>query len=272
MVKRIESPSSINTFKQCPRKYYYQYIQKLPTLPSIHTLRGNITHSCLEYFYDLNIDSLNEDNFPQKLQEAVQKLLIEQWKKREPELKQLNLNTDQKQFYFEETMLMLMNWASLFVEELKETMEKKNLSLQEAFIYLTPIREQEYISDDYSVHGYIDAVNELEEETQIVDYKTNSSLEIKDELRLQLAIYSLLYFEKHKKMPSKAGIFFLRQRMKWIKVDEELLEFAKREINCVHSHTCCRDKKEDYPYKKGPLCKWSSGQCDFYEICKLNWA
>lgn len=268
MAKRVESPSSINTFKQCPRKYYFQYIQKLPTFPNIHTLRGNITHSCLESFYDLNITSLNEDNFSQKLQEAIQKLLVLQWKKRDEELNRFNLNADRKQFYFEETMLMLMNWASLFSENLKEIMEKKNISLQEAFIYLTPLREQKFESENYSVQGYIDAINELEDETQIIDYKTNSNFELKDELKLQLAIYSLLYFEKHGKMPSKAGIFFLRHRLKWIKVDEELLELARREINCIHSHTSCTEKKEDYPCKKSPLCKWSSGQCDFYEACK----
>ena len=57
MAKRVESPSSINTFLQCNRKYYYQYIEKLPTKPSIHTVRGNIAHSTLENFYALDVSS-----------------------------------------------------------------------------------------------------------------------------------------------------------------------------------------------------------------------
>ena len=71
------------------------------------------------------------------------------------------------------------------------------------------------------MQGFIDAIHHLEDEVQIIDYKTNSSLEVKDSIRLQLAIYSLLYFEKHGKMPSKARIFFLRHKLKLVPVDQE---------------------------------------------------
>ncbi|MEK6900704.1 MAG: PD-(D/E)XK nuclease family protein, partial [Nanoarchaeota archaeon] len=79
MGKRVESPSSINTFKQCQRKYYYQYIEKLPTFPSIHTVRGSIAHSCLEHIYDLDASMLTEQNYKQKFREAIQKLLVYHW-------------------------------------------------------------------------------------------------------------------------------------------------------------------------------------------------
>ena len=35
MPKRVQSPSSISTYKQCPRKYFYQYVLKLPTQGNI---------------------------------------------------------------------------------------------------------------------------------------------------------------------------------------------------------------------------------------------
>ena len=141
MAKRVESPSSINTFKQCRRKYYYQYIEKLPTFPSIHTVRGNIAHSCLEHFYDIDASSFTQENFKQKCREAVQKLLIHQWGAYKKEVEGLKLSQDQLRFYFEETMLMLINWVNQFLEKLEETMQKKKVSLQEAFMYLTPVRE-----------------------------------------------------------------------------------------------------------------------------------
>jgi len=268
MAKRVESPSSINTFKQCPRKYYYQYIEKLPTFPSVHTVRGNIAHSCLEYFYDIDTGSLTQDNYKQKCQEAIQKLLVQQWGAYKKEMEALKLSHDQLRFYFEETMLMLMNWTTQFLDKLQETMQKKRISLQEAFMYLTPVREMQYVSNNYSVQGFIDAIQHVEDEVHIIDYKTNANLEVKDSIRLQLAIYSLLYFEKHGKLPSKAGIFFLRHKLKFVPVDEELLELAKREIELVHAHTSATEAKEDYRKNITPLCKWSSGQCDFYEVCK----
>ena len=60
MARKFESPSSINTYKQCPRKYYYTYITKYPTLPSIHLIRGNVAHSALEHFYDISNEHLEK--------------------------------------------------------------------------------------------------------------------------------------------------------------------------------------------------------------------
>ncbi|MBI2112311.1 PD-(D/E)XK nuclease family protein [Candidatus Woesearchaeota archaeon] len=268
MAKRVESPSSINTFKQCKRKYYHQYIEKLPTLPNIHQVRGNIAHSTLEHFYNIEVSDWTKENFSQKVQLTIQQLFLHQWKAYEKKLKDLHLNPDQEKFYFEETMMMLMNWANHFTGELNERLLKNGTSLPEAFMELTPIREQEFSSDNYSVHGFIDAIKHLEDEVHIIDYKTNSSFEIKDSIKLQLAIYSLLYHEKHGKLPSKVGIFFLRHKLKMINVDEDLLNLAKREVELIHAHTSITEDKQDYPRNITPLCKWSTGKCDFYDTCK----
>ncbi len=268
MVKRIESPSSINTFKQCKRKYYFQYIEKLPTLPNIHQVRGNIAHSTLENFYNIDVSLFTAENFAGKCKEAIQKLLLHYWKDYKGRLDGLSLSKDQERFYFEETMLMLMNWTNHFVEDMGKLLKKKNCSVQEAFQELTPIREQEYSSDEHSIHGFIDAIQHIDDEVHIIDYKTNSTFEIKDSIQLQLAIYSLMYFEKHGKMPSKVGIFFLRHKLKLMKVDAELLELARREIEEVHKHTTAKEQKDDYPRTVTPLCKWSTGKCDFYDVCK----
>src|SRR3989338_10134128 len=115
-MKRVESPSSINTFKQCHRKYYYQYIEKLPTLPNIHQVRGNIAHSTLEYFYDVDVSEWTRENYTQKIQATVQQLFLHQWKTYHKELQGLHLHPDQEKFYFEETMLMLMNWSNHFIQ------------------------------------------------------------------------------------------------------------------------------------------------------------
>ena len=268
MVKRIESPSSINTFKQCPRKYYYQYIEKLPVLSNIHQIRGNIAHSTLEKFYDLDISLFNkEPNYQFKFKEVIQKLFLHYWNFYRLKLEELKLSKDQEKFYFEETMLMIMNWADHFLENIDTLMKEKNISLEEAFQLHTPLREQKIVSDHYSIQGFIDAIHNIEEEVHIIDYKTNSMFEMKDSIKLQLAIYALLYFEKYGKMPSKAGIFFLRHKLKLMTVDEDLLELARKEINLIHTHTSSTEKKEDYVKKVSSLCKWKTGQCDFYDAC-----
>ncbi|MBS3139448.1 PD-(D/E)XK nuclease family protein [Candidatus Woesearchaeota archaeon] len=268
MAKRVESPSSINTFKQCRRKYYYQYIEKLPTIFNIHQVRGIIAHATLEHFFDIDTSKFSEDDYQLRLRETAQKLFLHHWKNHQKELGQLGLHEDQKKFYFEETMLMIMNWVNYFIDDLKNLQRKKNSSLQQAFLELTPLREQEYASSNYSVRGFIDAIKHLDDEVHIIDYKTNSSFDLKDENKLQLAIYSLLYLETHGKLPSKVGIFFLRHKLKLMAVDEQLLELAKKEIMLIHAHTSATEKREDYPKTVNNLCKWSTGQCDFYKTCK----
>ena len=66
------------------------------------------------------------------------------------------------------------------------------------------------------------------------------------------------------------GIFFLRDKMKVINVDSELLAIAKREVLFVHEQTSLGEDITFYNQKITPLCKWSSGQCDFFDTCKPN--
>ena len=199
---------------------------------------------------------------------AVQKLLVYQWDKYGPKLNDLGLNNDKLKFYFEETMLMLMNWCKYFLADIKQLIKEKNISVQEAFTELTPVREQKFSSEEYSVRGFIDAVHHCGDEIHILDYKTNARFDMKESIKLQLAIYSLLYQEKKGVMPHKVGIFFLRHKSKYMNVEPGLIELAKREINSIHSHTSSTEHVDDYPQTITPLCKWSTGQCDYYHACK----
>ena len=268
MSKRIQSPSSINTFKQCKRKYYYNYIEKLPTVPNIHQVRGNIAHSTLEDFYDVDINNFDLENFEIKVRQTIQQLFLYQWNKYTPKIKALGLNPDKEHFYFEETMMMILNWTNHFLEDIRQIIKEKSMTFQQAFMELTPIREQQFISKELSIRGFIDAIRHVDEQVHIIDYKTNANFEFKESIKLQLAIYSLLYHELHNKMPDKVGIFFLRHKLKMINVDKELLELARREIELIHGHTMAYEEIEHYPRTVNGLCKWRTGQCDFYNVCK----
>ena len=95
MAKRVQSPSSINLFKQCPRKYFYQYVRELKTLTNIHQVRGNIAHTVLEKFFDVNTEEYNLDNFKQKLTTELQESLFREWAAAKPRLKKLDLSSEQ---------------------------------------------------------------------------------------------------------------------------------------------------------------------------------
>ncbi|NQV08276.1 PD-(D/E)XK nuclease family protein [Candidatus Woesearchaeota archaeon] len=265
MAPRIQSPSSINTYKQCPRKYYYSYIEKLPTKPNIHLIRGKLVHTVLEDLFKISIEDLDNSNYNEKLKNRIQNMLVIEWKKNEQQLKRLGLYKDDLQFYFDETMLMVLNFMNNFLYRV-ESRIKKGESFREAFKNLTPLTEKKYISYEHKVQGFIDAIEEIDDEISLIDYKTSKTARISSEYKLQLAIYALLYNEKHKKMPHKVGVNFLKDVTHYLDVDEELLKLARFEIEQIHMSTETNEKDE-YPMKPGPLCRWSTGQCDFYNHC-----
>lgn len=227
--------------------------------------RGNVIHSVLEKFFDMELTGISLNNFEISCRKRLQALLKYYWEKNE-DIKRLGLSNDQITFYFEESMFMLMNWFNKFNEKIKQSREQ---SIEGAFKKLIPEREHFIQSEELAVRGFIDAVETAEGQIKLMDYKTSKTFELNNEYHLQLAIYALLYTVKYGKPPQKVGIYFLKDPDRYeysINVDAELLKFAKGEIEIMHLNTQSEDIK-DYPKKPSLLCKFSSGQCDFYDVC-----
>jgi len=266
MVRRVESPSSINTYKQCPRKYYYSYILKLPRFPSIHTLRGNIIHTILEDFFDLDVKHLDLGTFEAELKTKIQQMLLNNWLKNRDKMSQFGLTKEQEMFYFEESMMMMFNWFGRFSDKIHK---HPSGDFGAAFQAHTPVREEKFESPERKIRGFIDAIEKMPNEVRIMDYKTSKRFTMSPAYKLQLAIYALLYQDKYGKQPDKVGIYFLKDTGKHehvLTVDQEMVTWAKEEVELMHYNTKS-DLIEDYPLVKTPLCKWSTGQCDFYEYC-----
>lgn len=263
--RRVESPSSINIYKQCPRKYYYQYVERLPTGTSIHLIRGSLVHSVLEDFFDADMDTEQFQNF-RFLHLRLLSLFKKYWTQNKESLTGLNMSDDELQFYFDESVAMIQNWFNRYKTRMQKRIEETNCTFLDAFNYLKPIREEEYASEEFMVKGYIDIIYELDDKVYVIDYKTSKKDHISDAYKLQLAIYALLYEEKHGKRPDYVGIDFLKSIEKMLPVDDDLITHAKFELEQIHASTTSNDM-EDYQKHVTPLCKWRTGQCDFYEVC-----
>ena len=265
---RVESASSINTYKQCPRKYYYSYIEKLKTLPNIYCLRGNAIHSTLEEFFNLDISILSEGNYEFELAIIAHEIFKKEWGKRRKDLDKLGLENAKLEFFKKESQGMLNDWLRRFFKKLKEEQalhKKKEMSeksFRESFEILRPETELYLESEKYQVRGYIDALHKIENKIILIDYKTSKRDGLTEEYKLQLAIYSLLYYDKFGKIPDRVGIDLLRHGERVIDVDDDLIEMAKKETLAMAGRTSS-DKKEDYPIQKSRLCPW----CDFKDIC-----
>ncbi len=265
--KRMQSPSSINTYFQCPKKYYYIYKLKMSTKPSIHLVRGSAAHEVLEKMYSLLPEVLSE-NYKQDLETIGLALLKKAWKEAKPEFDTLDMSAQEIEQYYEETQMMIKNYIAYISKRIDALMAEESIPFADAFRKLTPRVEEEYLSWDYYVKGFIDVIEEFGDKVRIMDYKTSKRNKLTDGYKLQLAIYAMLYNEKHGKLPEEVGIYFIKfpNPELIIKVDDELVKLAKFKIEQIHASTES-DDIDDYPMNKTPLCKWSSGQCDFYEYC-----
>lgn len=267
MPKRVQSPSSINTFKQCPRKYFYQYIIKHPTKENIYCVRGNIVHDTLEKFFSIDIKTIDKDNFKKELSFYLKNLFKACWSGANNRLSKVGLNEEKLKFYHDESMHMLANWLNYLFTNIDKEISTNNLSTHDAFLKLAPAEIENHFQDkDLMVRGYIDAIHKDGDHITIIDYKTSKSDKMKPEYRLQLGIYTVLYERDRGVYPNQVGLWFLKHSLKVIDVTPKLIKDAEFEIEQIHFSTAS-DKIIDYPKKKTPLCKWSAGQCDFYDIC-----
>ena len=209
------------------------------------------------------------NTYKHDLQIIVLELLKKYWNELFSEFEKCHLSPDNFNAYYIETQMMLMNWTRQFIRRLDRLMAQGILFI-DAFTSLRPETEVEYISEHYSVKGFIDAIERNDDYVRLMDYKTSSKAKITDAYRLQLAIYALLYEEKHNVRPQHVGIYFLKEGEQLIEVDDELIEHAKFMIEQIHASTDGYDDMNDYIQKTGPLCRYSSGQCDFYDYCFNN--
>lgn len=262
---RLQSPSSILMYKQCPRKYFYRYIARLPTEKSIHLVRGLIAHKVLEDFYDTDLRHITDESFPVTVKVILHELFRKEWQQSQDELDELDLTAAELEGYREETKVMINN----FFHYLMDQLQRYEMPLAQALEHVKPKREIELRSKALHVRGYADAVHEHDGKTYILDYKTSKKCEITPEYKLQLSIYGMIFAELDR-LPDEVGIFFLKHGQELrLPVTQEMVEFAKREVRQIHELTGSR-KIEDYPMNPGPLCKWRTGQCDYYDLCFGN--
>lgn len=262
---RVQSPSSILTHKQCPRKYYYRYIEKLPGPKSIHLIRGSVVHKVLEDVYDVDLSKVPASSFFHSLKYLLQEMFRKEWFKSANQLAELGLSPEKLDEYFSESQLMVDNFYHYMFDKMQPLLD--TMTPHDAWKKLMPERELFMESAQHLVKGYIDVVQkEIDGTVAILDYKTSKKLEITDEYRLQLGIYAMMH-EENNKPAHEVGVIFLKHGQEIrLPITPELVDNARNACMEVQLHTRSSNQR-DYPMRPTPLCKWKTGQCEYYELC-----
>jgi len=269
MAKRVLSPSAINLYFQCPRRFYYRYILGLPSRDSIHTVRGSAAHTVLENFFDIEPEKLTNLNYKKILHEHISVLFKEEWENSQKKLLALDLPKDQLDYYYDDTTIQLDKWLNIFLNQLEKKLKEVFL-IKKAWKYFYPKhRELKLISNNLGVLGFLDQVLTLGDRNLIIDFKTSASPKISSDYQLQMTIYHILYKEKYQ-ADAETYLWFLKFGLKRVPITNDMIVDAKFKIETVKK---ALDSKNilDYPKKESGLCKWcnqnGSGECDFYGQC-----
>jgi RecB family exonuclease len=180
-MKVILSYSKIQTFLECPLKYKYQYIDKIPIIPSVHMVFGSALHEGIAEFA-----TRRKSNHPVTHQDLMNTFL-ETWNK--------------------QYTTGLLN----SIEEQEQWIQKGKQFLQsffrrEGFVDIHPqlIEKKFYLPiDELTVlNGIFDRVDrETKNHVVIMEFKTNLKYERSD---LQLKLYAYAYRQLYHWTPSKS--------------------------------------------------------------------
>lgn len=242
--KHFYSVSQLKTYQQCPKKYLFQYIYKIPT-PSKHYFDfGTSVHSVLEEIKPQIDNGLDK----RKALLLSLKLLSDLW------ISQSYLTAHQEKEYYSIATQILENYIEK--EYAISSNLRTTLALEKKFFLNL---------EGKKIMGFIDRIDSYDNEIIIYDYKTSNSMENKSYLEndLQLYTYALAVKEdiKYASYPKKMALWYLKHNMiSSIEFKEEKAqEIKKKLLELIHNI-----ESKDFTAKPT---LFSCTYCDFNSIC-----
>lgn len=246
----IYSNSRLTTFEQCPLKFKFRYIDKIPPEEeeAIETFLGSMIHESLEWFYKhvrmTHIPSETEllDFFEQK------------WKKNFNSKIKISKKEFNEENYFERGKKFLKSYYHRYKPFNENTIAMEKM-----------IRVKLDKEGKYKLMGYIDRlVYNAKGEYEIHDYKTNNELKDLSDLEedKQLALYCIaiksMYPDAHKVCLVWHFLAFDKEFCIY-KTDKQLEDLKQETIKLIQKIE--REKK--FPAQVSALCDW----CEYQDIC-----
>ncbi len=234
------SYSALETFRTCPLKYKFAYIDKIPVTQSGVMQFGSLIHKVMEELYAHQMLPISK--------EELMHLFSAQWKPK------LYKDAYQAQSDFESGLAIVeREWE-------KKQAQPEPVTIAREKYFLLPI------ADGFDLSGRIDRIDKIGDNSlEIIDYKTGRTVPSEEEVRnnLQLSIY---YFALLKLWPSTQqvtlSLYYLRPDMKVSFVAEPaLLEQAKETLRDLVEQI----RTTNYAPTPGRHCDY----CDFRPHCPM---
>ncbi len=240
------SPSSLSTWLQCPKRFYYEKIEGLRGAGTEATVRGSFVHEILESLLHLPPDERTLD----KARSLSRQIWNDRWA---DEAAELHLSDKQMQQFRWTCWWCVENY---FAMEDPATFEPAGLEV-----------EIQGRIEGVPLFGIIDRWSLTKNGKIIVgDYKTGKvpKSQYEGEKKLQLMIYADLLEQDTGLEVARMDLLYVKDaKLKSYKPTTELRGETKNVLTEAWDDMVLACMEEDFPTSTGPLCNW----CDFKPIC-----
>ncbi|MDO8600882.1 MAG: PD-(D/E)XK nuclease family protein [bacterium] len=245
------SYSALQTYKQCPQKYKFGEIDRIPAKKSAEAIFGTHIHKVLQRMF------AKDPLFP-TLDELINYYHAE-WPNRD----KFGWDENTERIYKEEGIKMLKNFYAR-----NAPWNFSVVDLESRFEVLMP---NEKTGQTHVLAGKIDRIDKIgENEFEVIDYKTSKRLPSQDTVKndLQLSLYSLGLQKRwpHLKPENiKVSLYFVKhnEKLSTVKTDAEIQETTHDVLNTISEIEEKLKTGTRFEPIPSPLCDW----CPYKPIC-----
>jgi len=227
------SKSKLGTFKTCPLKYKYQYIDKIEVEKAEQLTRGIDLHEIFCEFYNkFSVDDITD---PERQFTEIF----------------MPCKSDHKQD--------IMNFIKFEVKRWQSCSEKA--------IFKPLFRELKIVDTEAQITGIIDRVDFDGKNFILLDYKTgkyNASKLYEYRFELALYVYLLERYDSFKTKVNYWGIIFTNANVFWCEpVKREEIDKAIAKVEKYRALIAEAERTGEFKQSRSPLCQW----CEYKERC-----
>ncbi len=246
MIKNL-SPSRASQFKTCPQQFKYANVDKLKEPTNEVQAKGTTVHQALEDLFDLPQD--------ERSIEKLHNLFRDAWTKVRGTDEHHNLfsSVEEERDWGIDGLKLLNNYMTI-----------------EDPTTFDPLERERWVRgsiEDLNLRGILDRMDRNRNgELIIVDYKSGKAplAKYKEPRFFALKLYALLIKEELGEMPAELKLIYLKNStIHTLKINEEDLNTARREILEIWTNIKKAYKENKFPAVKNNLCDW----CYYKPIC-----
>lgn len=240
------SYSSLETYKNCPLKYKFKHIDRVPEPKSKEAQFGTLIHSVLNYVHTPTL-------VPPTVEQAIN-YFVKDWK---PEVYE---DEFEERSAFTQGIQMIQQYY-----EQNDIASANIVDLESRFAI--EIGNEE--SGKHVVSGIIDRIDKTKDGYEIIDYKTARKMPSQDKVDndIQLSIYLRAFLERYPKEKEHlenitVSLYYVKHGVKLssTRTKEDLEKLEARFLDVIKAI-----ESAEFEPILSPLCEW----CGYKKLCPL---